>query len=130
MKRLITRLLMAVGLISAFAMPAVVVTTAHAAPIDVFQACSGSDSQVCKNQSDQKLFGPNSIWTKIVNTIIFLTGSIATIMIVVGGLRYVMSGGDSAAVNGAKNTILYAIVGIVVAVMAYAIVNFVLTRIG
>ena len=47
-------------------------------------------------------------------------------MIIVGGLRYVVSGGNTASVTAAKNTILYAIVGIVVALLAYAIINFVL----
>jgi ABC-type Na+ efflux pump permease subunit len=48
-------------------------------------------------------------------------------MLIIGGLRYVVSGGDSSAVQNAKNTILYAIVGIVVAILAYAVVNFVIS---
>ena len=48
-------------------------------------------------------------------------------MLIIGGIRYTVSGGDSGAVTSAKNTILYAVVGIIVAVLAYAIVNFVLT---
>ena len=46
-------------------------------------------------------------------------------MLIIGGIRYVISGGDQAQVTAAKNTILYAIVGIVVAFLAYAAVNFV-----
>jgi ABC-type Na+ efflux pump permease subunit len=48
-------------------------------------------------------------------------------MLIIGGIRYVVSGGDSAAVTSAKNTILYAVVGIVVAILAFALVNFVIT---
>ncbi|MNI84677.1 hypothetical protein D3C73_1416030 [compost metagenome] len=48
-------------------------------------------------------------------------------MLIIGGIRYTISGGDSSAVTSAKNTIMYAIVGIIVAVLAFAIVNFVLT---
>jgi hypothetical protein len=48
-------------------------------------------------------------------------------MLIVGGIRYVVSGGDSTAVQNAKNTILYAIVGVVVAILAFAVVNFVIT---
>ena len=48
-------------------------------------------------------------------------------MLIVGGIRYVVSGGDQSAVQGAKNTILYAIVGVVVAILAFAVVNFVIT---
>jgi hypothetical protein len=48
-------------------------------------------------------------------------------MLIYGGIRYTISAGDSKAVTDAKNTILYAIIGIIVALLAYAIVNFVLT---
>lgn len=65
----------------------------------------------------------------IANTLIFLVGAIAVIMIIVGGLRYVLSGGDSKATTDAKNTILYSVVGVVVAVVAFAIVHFVVTNI-
>jgi hypothetical protein len=49
-------------------------------------------------------------------------------MIIIGGFRYVVSGGDSAGVEGAKNTILYAVIGLVVALLAQAIVVFVISR--
>ncbi len=102
--------------------------TAHAA-VDVFKSCSGSsDTAVCKATGD-KLFGPNSIWTKIISTLIFVTGSVSVLMIVIGGLRYAISAGDQGAINTAKNTILYAVVGLILSLMGYAIVNFVLSRI-
>ena len=63
----------------------------------------------------------------IVNVMLYVLGAIAVIMIVIGGIRYTTSNGDSSGITGAKNTILYAIVGLVVAILAYAIVNFVLT---
>ena len=69
--------------------------------------------------------GQEGIFTTIVNLLLFIIVAIAVIMLIIGGIRYVVSGGDSSAVTGAKNTILYAIVGIIVAVLAYAIVNFV-----
>lgn len=65
----------------------------------------------------------------IANTLLFLVGAIAVIMIIIGGLRYVTSGGDQAGVNSAKNTILYAIIGVIVAFAGYAIVNFVIDAI-
>jgi hypothetical protein len=61
----------------------------------------------------------------IVNMMLYVLGAIAVIMIVVGGIRYATSNGESSAITGAKNTILYSVVGLVVAIMAYAIVNFV-----
>lgn len=72
------------------------------------------------------LFGTGGIFTTIVNILLYIIGAISVIMLIFGGIRYVVSGGDSAAVTSAKNTILYAIVGIVVAILAYAIVNFVI----
>jgi hypothetical protein len=66
----------------------------------------------------------------IVNVVIFMVGAVAVLMIIIGGFRYVVSGGDSAGVEGAKNTILYAVIGVVVAFLAYAIVNFVIGGVG
>jgi hypothetical protein len=63
------------------------------------------------------------------NVLIFITGAISVLMIVIGGFRYTISAGDQGAITGAKNTILYAVVGLVVSVAAYAIVNLVLTNI-
>ena len=62
----------------------------------------------------------------IVDVLLFVIGVAAVIMIIIGGLKYVTSNGDSAAVTSAKNTILYSVVGIIVALLAYAIVKFVL----
>jgi hypothetical protein len=63
---------------------------------------------------------------QVGNMLIFLIGAIAVLMIIIAGLRYVLSGGDQNAITSAKNTIIYALIGIIVAFMAYAIVNFVL----
>lgn len=71
------------------------------------------------------LFGPSGIFRTVTNVLLFIIGAISVIMLIIGGIRYVVSGGDSAAVTSAKNTILYAIVGIIVAILAYALVNFV-----
>lgn len=64
----------------------------------------------------------------IVNVALYIIGAAAVLMLIYGGIRYTISGGDTAAVTAAKNTILYAIIGIVVALLAYAIVNFVIGR--
>lgn len=71
------------------------------------------------------LFGDAGVFSTISNVLLFIVGAIAVIMIVIGGLRYVISGGDSTQVQAAKNTILYALVGVIVAILAYAAVNFV-----
>lgn len=76
------------------------------------------------------LFGTDSIFSKITNTALFLIGAISVIMLIYGGIRYTISGGDEKAVTAAKNTILYAVVGIVVALLAFALVSFVVNNIG
>lgn len=63
-----------------------------------------------------------------LNLLSIIVGIVAVIMIIVGGLRYVTSGGKQESVTGAKNTILYALVGLVIVALAQVIVHFVLTE--
>lgn len=78
-----------------------------------------------------KLIGSDdSIFTVVVNILLYIIGAISVIMLIVGGIRYTISNGDSSQVTSAKNTILYAIVGLIIAFLAYAIVNWVLTGLG
>ncbi len=72
------------------------------------------------------LFGDTGIITTITNTLLFVAGALAVIMIIFGGLRYATSAGNAASVTAAKNTILYAIVGLIIAFLAFAAVNWVL----
>lgn len=65
---------------------------------------------------------------QVVNILLFIIGTISVIMIILGGIRYTISNGDSSQVTSAKNTIMYAVIGLVVALLAYAIVNFVVTQ--
>ena len=76
------------------------------------------------------LFGPDGLFKTITNAALYLIGAISVLMLIYGGIRYTISGGDSKAVTDAKNTILYAIIGIIVALLAFAIVNWVLTQLG
>lgn len=66
----------------------------------------------------------------VVNFLLYILGAIAVIMIIIGGIRYTTSNGDASNTKAAKDTILYAVVGLVVAILAYAIVNFVLGAFG
>ncbi|MDB5179838.1 MAG: hypothetical protein JWN12_470 [Candidatus Saccharibacteria bacterium] len=72
------------------------------------------------------LFGDGSIFNTIVNILLFLIGAISVIMLIIGGIRYTISAGDSGNVTAAKNTIMYAIIGLIIAFLAFAIVNWVL----
>ena len=66
----------------------------------------------------------NAAIRTVVNVLLYILGAIAVIMIVIGGIRYATSNGDSSQLTAAKNTIMYAVVGVIVALAAYAIVNF------
>lgn len=104
----------------------VVVASEPAMAINVFEQCGAKESansSVCQAQGTDDA---TSMIEIVVNTLIFLLGSVSVIMIVIGGIRYATSNGDSSSIKGAKDTILYAIVGLVVAILSFAIVNFVL----
>ena len=77
-----------------------------------------------------ELVGVDGVFTKITNTVLYAVGIISVIMLIYGGLRYVISGGDSKKVTDAKNTIMYAIIGLIISILAYAIVNFVINAVG
>ena len=69
----------------------------------------------------------SDIIQSIVNILLFVIGAVSVIMIVIGGFKYVVSNGDASQVKSAKDTIFYSIIGLVVAILAYAIVNWVIT---
>ncbi len=73
-----------------------------------------------------ELFGDTGIITSVTNTLLFIVGALAVIMIIWGGIRYAVSGGNASAVTAAKNTILYALVGLIIAFLSFAAVNWVL----
>lgn len=76
-----------------------------------------------------QLVGKEGVFTQITNTVLYAVGIISVIMLIYGGLRYVVSGGDSKKVTDAKNTILYAIIGLIISILAFAIVNFVINAV-
>lgn len=75
------------------------------------------------------LIGPDGVFTQVTNTVLYIVGIVSVVMLIYGGLRYVISGGDSKKVTDAKNTILYAIIGLIISILAFAIVNFVINAI-
>lgn len=91
---------------------------ANAAKGDDQSGCLFSNQEGCEDQTP--------IFQTITNVLLFIIGAVSVIMLIIGGIRYTVSQGDSSAVTSAKNTILYSIVGIVVAILAYAAVNFVI----
>ena len=86
----------------------------------------GAEAARC-DECPRDLFGDNGVFKQVTNTILYIVGIIAVIMLIIGGIRYVTSGGDAQKVTDAKNTVLYAIIGLVIAFLAFAIVNFVIS---
>lgn len=97
--------------------------------VEVFDQCNGTnvpvDSTICNSVNDESGDLPNMLGV-IINTLLILIGMVSVVMIVIGGFRYTLSRGEASEIKTAKDIILYAIIGLIVAVMAYAIVNFVL----
>lgn len=111
-----------IGLAAAPLVPMTVLADSNNPADSIQQGVSGVGGGDSASQDDLK----NDIKT-IVNVMLFILGAIAVIMIIVGGIRYTTSNGDAQQTKGAKDTILYAVVGLVVAILAYAIVNFVIS---
>lgn len=86
----------------------------------------GAEAARC-DQCPENLFGNEGVFRTITNTVLYIVGVIAVIMLIIGGIKYVVSGGDAKKVTDAKNTVLYAIIGLIIAFLAFAIVNFVIT---
>jgi hypothetical protein len=90
------------------------------------QACNAAPGSVgCGSRS---ILGAGGIFSSLINDVIYVAASISVLMIVIGGLRYTLSGGDAAGTRGAKDTIIYAVVGLVISMTAFALVNFVIGR--
>jgi len=83
---------------------------------------SNGDSAVCNEKNNSS----DDFVATLVDTLVFIVGFLSVFGIIIGGILYVTSSGDSSNVTKAKNTILYSIVGLVVAILAYAIVRFVI----
>lgn len=84
---------------------------------------AGGSSVVCDNKDDDV----NNIVATVINTLLFVVGILSVIMLIVGGIRYTTSAGNANNVTAAKNTITYAIVGLVVSLAAFAVVNWVMS---
>lgn len=126
MKR-ITYAILTLGLVASFGL-ATLPNSAGAATDLLKDACSGNAAStvLCKEKAKKGQF-PKYV-TIIVNTLLYVLAAVSVIVIIIAGIFYTTSGGDAALITKAKNTLLYAVIGLVVAIMAYAIVNYVITQ--
>lgn len=121
MKRIKTLIaVFAVAVLGVFALTPVA-TVGALDPLAGVCGSSTAPSQVCDNKDDDA----GKIINSVINILLFIVGTIAVIMIIVAGIFYVTSAGDAGKVTKAKNTLTYSIVGLLVALLAYAIVNWV-----
>lgn len=139
---MITRLL---NKLSGFVAAAVLLALPLAVPSMVFAQSTGPNIQdnlcgsansltvdstgTCASTTASGTSTVNNVITTVINLFSVLVGVIAVIMIIYAGLRYITSGGDSAKITSAKNTIVYAIIGLIVVALAQFIVKFVLNKV-
>ena len=118
--------------------PVVAPVTVYAADEISNNLCSGADLNATQlgtgNTTSSCANDPavntrvNDIIHLVINVFSLIVGVVSVIMIIIGGLKYITSGGDSGNITGAKNTILYAIIGLVIVALAQVIVKFVLSK--
>lgn len=119
-KKLLLTLALAVGLVVPLSVPVLAAPTPDTSKLAVCEGLGG-----CSSGSADI----NPILTVVLQVFSAVVGFIAVIMIIVGGLKYIMSQGDANSINSAKNTLLYAVVGLVIVALAQIIVRFVLHRV-
>ena len=98
--------------------------SAPMAPVDLFNNCTDPSCSVVKDTSLQQ-GDPNFAVKNLINTALYVLAGICVLMIVIGGLRIAISNGEASAITSGKMTILYAVIGLAVAILSYAIVNFI-----
>lgn len=114
-----------IGIALVFALSGGLLTTASAQSSSQGAVQDGVNAAHGEGQPTT-LFGDSGVIGTVTNVLLFLAGALAVIMIIFGGLRYVTSGGNASSVTAAKNTIMYALVGLIIAFLAFALVNWIL----
>jgi hypothetical protein len=119
-------------LLKILVVPALLLSASFAAPVIVsaIDVCSGGNdsSLYCQNKSEGETKVKSTIGN-VTNLLLMAVGAISIIMIVVGGILFALSNGDSSRVTKARNTVLYAAIGLIVSLLASAIVNLAFGRV-
>jgi hypothetical protein len=129
MQRIKNLFLAFVATFSFAVVPVLAPATVSAATIGskIIEGCKDVAGEECKEGTGN---GLKDVITKVVDLLSYFIGAIAVFMVIFGGFKYLTSGGDSGKVGEAKNTILYAMLGLAVVIFARAIVAFVITQTG
>ena len=137
MSKKIKNLMVVIAAMFALSAPALVPVAAHAAPADNaindglcegLNTATGGTTDSCTDAPDEGTGSLQGIIKTIINIFSLVVGFVSVIMIILGGFKYITSGGESSNVSGAKNTIMYAIIGLIIVALAQVIVRFVLTQ--
>lgn len=104
------------------------ITPAASAVIDPCAQAGDKSSSVCADFGKGSDTTVSNFWGNIISTMLMVIGLLAVAVIIYGGLMYVTSAGKSDHIAKSKNIIIYAVVALVVAISAYAIVTFVLSK--
>jgi len=124
------KLLVAFAILMSLLSPALALQSASAETVDV--SPDGCTAAICKDKSGSKnpIFGPDGIMTKATHILAIFVGVVATIAIIISGLMMMTAGGDATKTANARRALSYALVAVVVAIMAQLIVAFVLDNIA
>lgn len=127
MKNILKNLVVGVVVATVLTLSTPTVAPVGAASDIATQACNlDPTAAICADiDNDSQL---TTMATNVINTALMIVGVLAVAMIIFSGISYVTSAGDKAKTTKAKNTLIYSIVGLAVAISAYAIVNFVLSK--
>ncbi len=114
-------------LVAAFGFAVLAGGDVFAAPTD--DACKGlalTGADCDKKAAETSITG---VIETVIDVLSYVVGVVSVIMIIIGGMRYILSSGDSSATASARNTVIYALVGLVVVIFAQALVAFVITNV-
>jgi len=120
MKKIIAILLL-ITVILGFSVPALAYN-----PTGSICTTGGTNSSVCSPQNKSPIAGKNGVLKDAIEILSVVTAIVSVFMMVIGGVTYVTSGGESQRTNSAKNTILYAMIGLVVVAISQVLVHFVI----
>lgn len=93
------------------------------------QNSGAGSSAACNAPTGDPIAGDNGVLVSITNILATVAGIVATIFVIWGGFKYITANGDSSQISTAKKTIIYALVGAIVALLARPLINLVLSRI-
>ena len=92
------------------------------------QVSEGINTATTSEMKGKSIDGKDGLIKTVVNVLLWAVGILSVIMIIFSGFRYITSAGDASKTKSAQSTLIYSVVGLIVAIMAWAIVNMVINR--